>query len=166
MGRLLINGKPPLARANIHPRLWADNKWRYKTKELALALIRTMSIEKYGPGSRIMLYSGATSFINNEAKTKPYINATMDIYKEFGDGYPNTIAVNEAALMVALAEGVRTLLSRYKSKQCEAASAELEAAVDRFKLEVNGFKLHIEDFLSWVLEISNINSKLVIGFIE
>ena len=33
-----------------------------------------MSVERYGPGSRIMLHSGATSFIDNEAETKAYTN--------------------------------------------------------------------------------------------
>jgi hypothetical protein len=41
MGRLLVNGKVPLAGGNIQAELWADNEWRYQTEELALALLRT-----------------------------------------------------------------------------------------------------------------------------
>jgi hypothetical protein len=36
--------------------------------------------------------------------------------------------------MLALVEGVRTLISSYKSKQYKAASVKLKAAIDKFKL--------------------------------
>jgi hypothetical protein len=41
MGRLLVDGKPPLDGANIRTELWADKEWRYQIEELALALLRT-----------------------------------------------------------------------------------------------------------------------------
>lgn len=41
MGRLLVDGKPPMAGANIRTALRADNEWRHQIEELALALMRT-----------------------------------------------------------------------------------------------------------------------------
>ena len=40
IGRLLVDGKPPMAGANIRTALRANNKWRYQIKELALDLMR------------------------------------------------------------------------------------------------------------------------------
>ena len=37
--------------------------------------------------------------------------------------------------MVAVAKGVKTLISGYKSKWCKASSIKLEAVMDKFKLD-------------------------------
>jgi hypothetical protein len=37
--------------------------------------------------------------------------------------------------MVALAEGIKTLISGHKSEQCKAANAKLKAVVDKFKAD-------------------------------
>ena len=37
--------------------------------------------------------------------------------------------------MVVVAEGVKILISGYKSKWCKVSSIKLEAAIDKFKLD-------------------------------